>query len=111
MHSETLVRFALPVVVAALLFGGGSFAIAQDVTADDLLDPELAPEERICDLEIAKVEATLDEHVQAFDQMEQSRLRTQLREAQDLCDDGNEVMAAIRLEAVTAVIEVTGVAD
>jgi hypothetical protein len=111
VYSETRVRFTLPVVVAVLLLGGGSVAPAQDVTADDLLDPEIAQDERICDLEIAKVEATLDEHVQSFDQMEQSRLRTQLREAQDLCDDGNEVVAAIRLEAVTAVIEVTGVAD
>jgi hypothetical protein len=43
--------------------------------------------------------------------MEQMRLRTQLDEARAYCDDNNEVMAAIRLEAVTAVIEVTGVGE
>lgn len=103
-------RLALPVfAVCSLVLM--PLASAQEVTTEDLLDPEIPQEERICDLEIAKVEAIMEEHIDAFGRMEQARMRQQLDEAQAYCDDGNEVMAAIRLEAVMAVIEVTGVAD
>jgi hypothetical protein len=102
------VRIALSAVIAVCLAAGGCLAQAQTVTADDLLDPELPPAERICDREIDEVEAMLEEKIDSFGRMEQERLRTQLDEAQAYCDDGNEVMAAIRLEAVSAVIEVIG---
>lgn len=103
-------RFALPVVAACSLVWL-PLAAAQEVMTEDLLDPAIPQEERICDLEIAEVEALLEENIDAFGRLEQTRMRTQLDEAQAFCDDGNEVMAAIRLEAVMAVIEVTGVAD
>jgi hypothetical protein len=108
--SETPVRPVLP-TIATLSLLLGSLASAQEAVTEDLLDPEIPQEERICDLEIAEVEALLDENIEAFGRLEQSRMRQQLEEAQAFCDDGNEVMAAIRLEAVMAVIEVTGVAD
>ena len=103
-------RFALPALVA---FGlcAAPLAGAQEAITEDLLGPEIPQEERICDREIAEVEALLVDNIEAFGRLEQERLRTQLDEAQAFCDDGNEVMAAIRLEAVMAVIEVTGVAD
>ncbi len=97
--------------IAALGMLMGSLASAQESVTDDLVDPEVPQQERICDLEIDEVEALLDENIEAFGRLEQTRLRQQLEEAQAFCDDGNEVMAAIRLEAVMAVIEVTGVAD
>jgi|GEM_PF-3157360 len=106
---ETSVRLALPAIVVlglCLVPPAG----AQDGT-DDLVDPEVPQEERICDMEIDEVETLLDEKIDAFGRLEQERLRTQLEEAQQFCDDGNEVMAAIRLEAVMAVLEVTGAAD
>ncbi len=103
-------RLALP-VFAALSLLLGPLAVAQEVTTNDLLDPEVPQEERICDLEIAEVEAQVEENIEAFGRLEQARMRQQLDEAQAFCDDGNEVMAAIRLEAVMALIEVTGVAD
>ena len=103
-------RPVLP-TIAALSMLLGSFASAQEAVTEELLDPVIPQEERICDLEIAEVEALLDENIEAFGRLEQSRMRQQLVEAQNFCDDGNEVMAAIRLEAVMAVIEVTGVAD
>ena len=103
-------RPVLP-AIAALSMLMGPLALAQEATTEDLLDPAIPQEERICALEIDEVEALLDENIEAFGRLEQSRLRQQLDEAQGYCDDGNEVMAAIRLEAVMAVIEVTGVAD
>jgi hypothetical protein len=108
--SETLVRPVLP-IIAALGILLGSYAAAQEAVTEGLVNPEIPQEERICDLEIDEVEALLDDNIEAFGRLEQSRLRQQLDEAQEFCDDGNEVMAAIRLEAVMAVIEVTGVAD
>ena len=104
-------RRALPTFAALALFAAAGLAHAQVATTDDPVDPAMPQQERICDLEIDEVEAVLDEHVESFEPMEQSRLRTQLDEAQAFCDDDNEVMAAIRLEAVTAVIEVTGVGE
>jgi len=108
--SEMPVRPVLS-TIAALSMLVAPFAFAQELTTEELLDPAIPQEERICDLEIAEVEALLDENIEAFGRLEQTRMRQQLREAQNFCDDGNEVMAAIRLEAVMAVIEVTGVAD
>lgn len=104
-------RIVFPALIAVCLAFGGSLAQALEVTADDLRDPELPPAERICDLEIARVEAILDANLDSFGRMQQSRLRSQLDEAQAFCDDGNEAMAAIRLEAVTAVVEVTAPTD
>ena len=103
-------RPVLP-TIAALGLLVVPLAIAQELTTEELLDPAMPQEERICDLEIDEVEALLDQNIEAFGRLEQTRLRGQLEEAQQFCDDGNEVMAAIRLEAVMAVIEVTGVAD
>jgi hypothetical protein len=119
---ESPVRIRLLLFSAAILLAGGTLAAAQEAAPtepldpgipqqDELLDPEIPQQERICDLEIARVEAILDETVEEFGGMEQMRLRTQLDEARAFCDDDNEVMAAIRLEAVTAVIEVTGVGE
>lgn len=102
-------RLALPLVVILNLCSV-PLAGAQEVT-DDLVDPEVPQQERICDTEIDEVEALLEENIDAFGRMEQERLRTQLEEAQQFCDEGNEMMAAIRLEAVMAMIEVSGVAD
>jgi hypothetical protein len=119
---ELLVRNSLSLFAAAILLAGGTVAAAQEAAPnepldpaipqqEELLDPEIPQQERICDLEIARVEAILDETVGEFGRMEQMRLRTQLDEARAYCDDNNEVMAAIRLEAVAAVIEVTGVGE
>jgi hypothetical protein len=110
LNLETAVRLALPIVVAIAL-SLAPFAGAQEATEEDLVDPEVPQQERICDQEIDEVEASLEAKIDAFEPAEQERLRRQLVEAQELCDDDNEVMAAIRLEAVTAIIEVTGVAD
>jgi hypothetical protein len=85
-----------------------SLAPAQEVDVEQLVDEAVPQQERICDREIDEVEARLEASIDSFGPMEQDRLRTQLDEAQEFCDDGNEVMAAIRLEAVTAVIEVSG---
>ena len=101
----------LPLLTAAMLSLTVGLVQAQEVTTDELTDPAIPQAERICDLEIERVEAILAETLESFGRLEQSRLRTQLDEARAFCDDGNEVMAAIRLEAVTAVIEVTGVAE
>lgn len=106
---EISVRLALPAFVTLGLYFA-PLAGAQEVT-NDLVDPEVPQQERICAMEIDEVEALLNENIDAFGRQEQERLRTQLDEAQAFCDDGNEMMAAIRLEAVMAVIEVTGVAD
>lgn len=111
VDSETLVRLTLPALAALTTLAAGGLAQAQEATTGDLLDPEIPQQERICDVEIDEVEAILDENLESFGRMEQDRLRTQLDEAQAFCDDGNEVMAAIRLEAVTAVVEVTAGAD
>lgn len=111
VDSETLVRPTLPALVAFTLLAAGGLAQAQEATPADLIDPEIPQQERICDVEIDEVEAILDENLDSFEELEQQRLRTQLDEARAFCDDGNEVMAAIRLEAVTAVVEVTAGAD
>lgn len=100
---------AARVAVAALaMLLSGSLALAQEVDVDSLVEDAVPQQERICDREIDEVEARLEASIDSFGPMEQDRLRTQLDEAQQFCDDGNEVMAAIRLEAVTAVIEVSG---
>jgi hypothetical protein len=105
-------RKALPaaraVVAALAVLLWSSLALAQEVDVDALVEEAVPQQERICDQEVDEVEAMLQEKIDSFGRMEQERLRTQLDEAQAYCDDGNEVMAAIRLEAVTAVIEVTG---
>lgn len=98
----------LPAVAAFALLLWNGLALAQEVDVDALVEEAVPQQERICDREIDEVEAMLQEKIDSFGRMEQDRLRTQLDEAQQYCDDGNEVMAAIRLEAVTAVIEVTG---
>ena len=103
-------RLALP-VIAALGLCVAPFAGAQEATENHLIDPEGPQQERICEQEIDEVDALLQEKIDAFEPIEQERLQTQLDEARTLCNDGNEVMAAIRLEAVMAIIEVTGVAD
>jgi hypothetical protein len=86
-------------------------AVGQEATTEELLESAVPQEERICDREIAEVEARLDENIEAFEPLEQERMRDQLREAQELCDAGNQMMAAIRLEAVTAVLDVTSTAN
>jgi hypothetical protein len=102
----------LPAILRALVAFGlllwGSPALAQEVDVETLVEEAVPQKERICDQEVDEVEAMLQEKIDSFGRMEQERLRTQLDEAQAYCDDGNEVMAAIRLEAVTAVIEVIG---
>ena len=116
------VRIGLSLFAAAMLLAGGTVAAAQEAAPsepldpaipgqEELADPAIPQQERICDFEIARVEAILDDTVEEFGRLEQNRLRTQLDEARAYCDDNNDVMAAIRLEAVTAVIEVTGVAE
>lgn len=105
-------RLISPAILASsMLLGSVVAASAQDTPTEDLIDPEVPQQERICDMEIDEVEALLDENIEAFGRLEQSRLQQQLDEAQEFCDSGNEVMAAIRLEAVMAVIEVSGVAE
>jgi hypothetical protein len=108
--SEIRVRALFP-AIAALGMLVVPPAIAQEATTEELLESAVPQEERICDLEIAEVEARLDENIDAFGRMEQARMRDQLREAREFCDDGNQMMAAIRLEAVTAVLDVTAAAD
>ncbi len=105
MRFLIVAAFAAPIVITGLL------AAAQTEPADDLVDPAVPQEERICDQEIDEVEARLEATIDSFSRLEQERLRTQLDEAQQFCDDGNQMMAAIRLEAVTAVIEVSGSAN
>lgn len=96
---------ALPALAFVALLWGGA-AEAQTITTPEPVDPGVTQEERICDMEIAEVEEAMANYAEDFDQMEQARMRTQLDEARQFCDDGNEVMAAIRLEALTAMLEV-----
>lgn len=101
-------RAAVSLLVAMVLFSGASSALAQESPINELRESELPQEERICQVEIEAVQAILDEKLESLDEMQQRRLRTQLDEARAFCEAGNEVMAAVRLEAVAAMIEVTG---
>ena len=108
--SEILVRAFLP-AIAVLSMLAVPPALAQESTTEELLESAVPQEERICDLEIAEVEARFDENIDAFGRLEQARMREQLSEAHEFCDAGNQMMAAIRLEAVTAVLDVTTAAE
>ena len=100
---EAPLRFFLAAAPIIALLAG--HAVQAQVT-DDPIDLEIPQEERICNIEIAEVEERMEERIDEFPRLEQARLQQQLREAQDYCDEGNEVMAAIRLEAVIATLEV-----
>jgi hypothetical protein len=87
---EKLVRIALSVILATTMLAAA--VVQAQVTTEDPLDPELPREERICELEIARVEEALDESKSEFGGMERARMETQLDEARGFCEDGNEIM-------------------
>lgn len=93
------------------LFCGGPILAQTTAAPGPTEDPSISQQERICDREIDEVETAMAEHAESFDEMERARMITLLGEARRFCDDGNEVMAAIRLEAVAALIEITRPAE
>lgn len=88
--------------LAALLLAGG---VAAQTTTEPI-DPTIPQEERICEIEIAEVTDMRNEAEVELEPMQQNQLDRLMGEAQAFCDDDNGVMAAIRLEAARAIIEV-----
>lgn len=97
-----IIRQSIAAVFAALLLAGN--AAAQTTT--EPIDPTIPQEERICEIEIAEVAAMRAEAAGEIEPMQEAQLDRLMAEAQGFCDDNNEVMAAIRLEAAQAIIEV-----
>lgn len=103
-------RIILPGVFLVSLLGGQA-ALAQSSTASDTIDPTVPAEERICETEIAEVEELRAEMAGEFTELDEQRMDALLEEARQFCEEENEVMAAIRLETVTAMIDITGPGD
>jgi hypothetical protein len=92
-------------VVAAM--GSVGVAVAQDDTAAPATDATAPQAERICEQEIIDSEAMVADSADSLELADQARVATLLDEARAFCDQNNEVMAAIRLEALQAIIEIT----
>lgn len=82
-------------------------AVAQDDTAAPDADAAAPQAERICQQEIVDSEALVAGSSADLEPADQARVESLLAEAQTFCDENNEVMAAIRLEALQAIIEIT----
>lgn len=82
-------------------------AVAQDEAAAPAADVAAPQAERICRQEIADSEVLVADSVASLEPADQVRVENLLAEAHTFCDEGNEVMAAIRLEALQAIIEIT----
>ncbi len=82
-------------------------AVAQDDTAAPATDAAAPQAERICEQEIVDSAALVASSSASLEPADQARVESLLAEAQAFCDENNEVMAAIRLEALQAIIEIT----
>ena len=82
-------------------------AVAQDEEAAPATDVTAPQAERICQQEIDDSEALVAESSADLEPADQVRVESLLAEAQTFCNEDNEVMAAIRLEALQAIIEIT----
>jgi hypothetical protein len=105
-----VVSSIIPVFLAAPLLIAGT-AWSQDTSTTERIDPQVPQAERICEQEIAQAKLLVAANIDDFDPMDQARIDQLLAEAEEFCEDNNEVMAAIRLEALQAIIEVTGAAN
>jgi hypothetical protein len=102
-----VVSSIIPVLMAATLLMVGT-AWSQETATTERIDPEVPQAERICEQEIAEAKLLMAANIDDFGPMDQARMDQLLAEAEEFCADDNEVMAAIRLEALQAIIEVTG---
>lgn len=91
--------------IAAVSTIGAS--VAQDDTTAPATDAAAPQAERICQQEIVDSEALVADSSASLEPADQARVESLLAEAQTFCDEDNEVMAAIRLEALQAIIEIT----
>lgn len=97
-------RNCLPSAMAFAVLVQGGIALAQ--TATDPIDPTISQDERICEVEIAEIEAMRADAEGELEPMQEAQLDRLMAEARDFCERDNGVMAAIRLEAARAMIEV-----
>lgn len=95
------------ILVAVAAIGSIGAAVAQDDTAAPETDPAAPQAERICQQEINASEDLVADAAGSLEPADEARVADLLAEAQTFCDDDNEVMAAIRLEALQAIIEIT----
>jgi hypothetical protein len=91
-----------PLVVTALSAG----ASLQAQTESGQVDSTISQEERICKIEVQEVEEMRAGAEGELDPMQVAKLERLMAEAREFCERGNSVMAAIRLEAAQAMIEV-----
>lgn len=82
-------------------------AVAQDEEVAPSTDAAAPQAERICQQEIVDSEALVADSSAKLEPADQARVESLLADAQTFCDEDNEVMAAIRLEALQAIIEIT----
>lgn len=93
------------VIIAAMAPMGS--VVAQDEAVGPAADAVAPQAERICEQEIADAEAMVAESGGELSIADQERVARLLDEAQTFCDESNEMMAAIRLEALQAIIEIS----
>jgi hypothetical protein len=94
-------------IAAIAAIGSIGVAVAQDDTAAPATDAAAPQAERICEQEIVDSQALVAGSSASLEPADQARVESLLAEAQAFCDENNEVMAAIRLEALQAIIEIT----
>lgn len=99
-------RKILAIVIVAAMGPIGS-VVAQNEAAAPAADAVAPQAERICEQEIAEAGAMVAESGGDLDFADQDRVTRLLDEAQAFCDENNEMMAAIRLETLQAIIEIT----
>jgi hypothetical protein len=90
-------------LVFIVVLGGASL---QAQTESGQVDQTNSQEERICEIEIQEVEEMRAGAEGELDPMQVAKLERLMAEAREFCERGNSVMAAIRLEAAQAMIEV-----
>ena len=90
-------------LVVTVLFAGASL---QAQTESGQVGSTIPQEERICEIEIQEVEEMRVGAEGDLEPMQVAQLERLMAEAREFCESGNSVMAAIRLEAAQAMIEV-----
>jgi len=95
------------ILVAVAAMSSIGAAVAQDDTVAPETDAAAPQAERICQQEIVESEALVADAASSLEPADEARVASLLAEAQTFCDENNEVMAAIRLEALQAIIEIT----
>lgn len=101
-----LAHSILPALLTLLFACSAPVARSAQAQTTDPVDPAISQNERICEIEISEVEAMRSDALGDLEPMQEAELERLMAEARDFCDDDNGVMAAIRLEAAKAIIEV-----